>query len=154
MNTRVAAGGTLIRRYVLALPPTGAGIEAAVSAASVPPLSGGPGSHCSEAAAHALTVADSVAEPAVNPLMARGRTALYDRLRCAELHRWLALTFLLLVRSRDHRPGLVVTSIRMSGASVLRMTWTMAGVGDVDDRNDNPDQHDEDHLGGADRGGG
>ena len=36
----------------------------------------------------------------------------------------------------------------------LRTTWTMAGVGDVDDRNDNPDQHDKDHLGGADRGGG
>jgi len=59
---RVAAGGTLIRRYALALTPTGAGIEAAVTAASVPPLSGGPGSHGS-AAAHAFTIADSVAEP-------------------------------------------------------------------------------------------
>ena len=41
----------------LALAPTGAGIEAAVAAASVPPLSGGPGGHGSEAA-HALTIAD------------------------------------------------------------------------------------------------
>ena len=55
----MAAGGTLIRRYVLALTPAGAGIEAAVTAASVPPLSGGPGSHGSEAA-HAFTVAGSV----------------------------------------------------------------------------------------------
>ncbi len=52
------AGRTLIRRYVLALAPAGAGNEAAVTAASVPPLSGGPGSHGS-AAAHALTIADS-----------------------------------------------------------------------------------------------
>jgi hypothetical protein len=58
-GTRLAAGGTLIRRYALALPPTGAGIEAAVTAASVPRLSGGPGSHGSEAA-HTLTLADSV----------------------------------------------------------------------------------------------
>jgi len=55
----VTAGRTLIRRYVLALPPAGAGNEAAVTAASVPPLSGGPGSHGSEAT-HALTIADSV----------------------------------------------------------------------------------------------
>ena len=54
----MAAGGTLIRRY--ALTPAGAGIEAAVTAASVPPLSGGPGIHGSTAAAHAFTVADSV----------------------------------------------------------------------------------------------
>ena len=67
METRVAAGGTLIRRYALALAPTGAGIEAAVTAASVPPLSGGPGSHGS-GAAHASTIADSVAEPAASPL--------------------------------------------------------------------------------------
>ena len=65
MDTRVAAGGTPIRRYALALTPAGAGIEAAVTAASVPPLSGGPGSHGS-AAAHALTIADSVAEPAAS----------------------------------------------------------------------------------------
>jgi len=52
----VAAGGTPIRRYVLALTPAGAGIEAAVAAASVPPLGGGTGSHGSEAA-HAFTVA-------------------------------------------------------------------------------------------------
>jgi len=57
-DTRVTAGRTLIRRYVLALPPAGAGNEAAVTAASVPPLSGGPGSH-GGAAAHALTIADS-----------------------------------------------------------------------------------------------
>ena len=66
---RVAAGGTLIRRYALALTQTGAGIEAAVTAASVPPLSGGPGSHGSEAA-HAFTIADSVAEPAASRLRA------------------------------------------------------------------------------------
>jgi hypothetical protein len=59
MDTRVAAGGTLIRRYVLALTPAGAGIEAAVTAASVPPLTGGPDIHGS-AAAHVFTVADSV----------------------------------------------------------------------------------------------
>jgi hypothetical protein len=47
---RVAAGGTLIRRYALALTPAGAGIEAAVTAASVPPLGGGPCSHGSGAA--------------------------------------------------------------------------------------------------------
>jgi len=56
MGTRVAAAGTPIRRYVLALTPAGAGIEAAVAAASVPPLGGGTGSHGSEAA-HAFTVA-------------------------------------------------------------------------------------------------
>jgi hypothetical protein len=56
MDTQVAAGGTLIRRYALALTPTGAGIEAAVTAAPVPPLGGGPGSHGS-AAAHAFTIA-------------------------------------------------------------------------------------------------
>jgi hypothetical protein len=50
------AGGTLIRRYALALTPAGSGIKAAVAAASVPPLSGGPGSHSSEAA-HAFTIA-------------------------------------------------------------------------------------------------
>ena len=54
MDRRVAADGTLIRR---ALAPTGAGIEAAVAAASVPPLSGGPGGHGS-GAAHAFTIAD------------------------------------------------------------------------------------------------
>ena len=57
-ETRVTADRTLIRRYVLALPPAGAGNEAAVTAASVPPLSGGPGSHGS-AAAHAITIARS-----------------------------------------------------------------------------------------------
>jgi hypothetical protein len=67
----VAAGGTLIRRYALALTPAGAGIEAAVTAASVPPLSGGPGNHGSEAA-HAFTIADS-AEPAASPSRAGGR---------------------------------------------------------------------------------
>jgi hypothetical protein len=72
MDTRVAAGGTLIRRYALAPTPAGAGIEAAVTAASVPPLSGGPGSHGSEAA-HAFTIADSVAEPAASPLRLRRR---------------------------------------------------------------------------------
>ena len=59
MGTRVAAGGTLIWRYALALALAGAGIEAAVAAASVPPLSGGPDIHGSEAAAHAFTVAGS-----------------------------------------------------------------------------------------------
>ena len=59
MGMRVAAGGTLIRRYALALTLAGAGIEAAVAAASVPPLSGGTGSHGS-AAAHVFTLAGSV----------------------------------------------------------------------------------------------
>src|SRR2546423_4615147 len=36
--------------------PAGSGIKAAVAAASVPPLSGGPGSHSSEAA-HTFTIA-------------------------------------------------------------------------------------------------
>src|ERR1700728_4206302 len=58
-DTGVTAGRTLIRRYVLALPPRGAGNEAVVTAASVPPLSGGPGGHGSAAAAHAFTIADS-----------------------------------------------------------------------------------------------
>lgn len=70
MDTRVAAGGTPIRRYALALTPTGAGIEAAVTAASVPPLSGGPGNHGSEAA-HAFTIADSVGGTGSQP--AEGR---------------------------------------------------------------------------------
>ena len=55
----MTADRTLIRRYVLALAPAGAGDEAAVTAALVPPLSGGPGSH-GGAAAHAFTIADSV----------------------------------------------------------------------------------------------
>jgi hypothetical protein len=42
MDMRAAAGGTLIWRYAQALAPAGAGIEAAVTAASVPPLSGDP----------------------------------------------------------------------------------------------------------------
>jgi hypothetical protein len=62
MDTRVAAGGTLIRRYVLALTPAGAGIEAAVTAASVPPLSGGTGIHGS-AAAHLLILGGGVSQP-------------------------------------------------------------------------------------------
>jgi hypothetical protein len=70
MNTRAAVGGTLIRRYTLAPAPAGAGIEAAITAASVPPLSGGPGSHGSHAA-HAFTITDSVAEPAASPLRLR-----------------------------------------------------------------------------------
>src|ERR1700761_4498139 len=57
-NTRVTAGRTLIRRHVLAVRPEGAGDEAAVTAASVPPLSGGSGRHGSETA-HAVTVAGS-----------------------------------------------------------------------------------------------
>jgi hypothetical protein len=59
-DTRVTAGRALIRRYVLALPPPGAGNEAGVPAASVPPLSGSPDVHGSAAAAHAFTLADSV----------------------------------------------------------------------------------------------
>ena len=55
----MTADRTLIWRYVLALTPAGAGNEAAVTAASVPPLSGGPGKHGSETA-HAFTVAGSV----------------------------------------------------------------------------------------------
>ena len=60
-NMRVAAGRTLIRRYALALTPAGAGNEAAVTATAVPPLSGGPGEHGSEAT-HALIITDSVGE--------------------------------------------------------------------------------------------
>ena len=45
----MAAGRTLIRRYALALTPAGVGNEAAVTATAVPPLSGGPGEHGSEA---------------------------------------------------------------------------------------------------------
>ena len=70
MGTRVAVGGTLIRRYALALTPAGAGIEAAVAAASVPPLSGGTGSHGSEAA-HAFTIVRSVGGSGSQP--AEGR---------------------------------------------------------------------------------
>src|SRR5712664_1515756 len=70
MDTRGAAGGTLIRRYALAPAPTGAGIEAAVTAASVPPLSGGPDNHGSEAA-HAFTIAGSVGGTGSQP--AEGR---------------------------------------------------------------------------------
>jgi hypothetical protein len=66
MDTRLAASGTLIRRYALVLNPAGAGVEATDTAASVPPLSGGPGNHGSEAR-HAFTIADSVAEPAASP---------------------------------------------------------------------------------------
>ncbi len=42
---------------------------------------------------------------------------------------------------------------RLDRSRPLRTTWTAAGVGDVDDRNRDPDQHDKDHLGGTDRGG-
>jgi hypothetical protein len=70
MDARVAAGGTLIRRYALALTPAGADIEAAVTAASAP-LSGGPGNHGSETA-HAFTIADNVggtgSQPAEGPI--------------------------------------------------------------------------------------
>jgi hypothetical protein len=55
----VTAGRTLIRRYALVLIPAGAGNEAAVTATSVPPLSGGTGEHGSEAT-HVFTIADSV----------------------------------------------------------------------------------------------
>ena len=48
-NTRVTAGRILIRRYVLVLTPPGAANEAAVTATSVPPLSGGPDIHRSAA---------------------------------------------------------------------------------------------------------
>jgi hypothetical protein len=69
----VAAGGTLIPAVRLALTPTGAGIEAAITAASAPPLSGGPDNHDSEAT-HAFTIADSVgrtgSQPAEGPLSA------------------------------------------------------------------------------------
>jgi hypothetical protein len=55
----VTAGRTLVRRYALALPPGGAGNEAAITTTAVPPLSGGPATHGSEAT-HAVTIADSV----------------------------------------------------------------------------------------------
>jgi hypothetical protein len=70
MDTRVAAGGTPIRRYALALTPAGAGVEAAVTAASVPPLSGGPDIRGS-AAAHAFTIADSVGGTGSQPVEGR-----------------------------------------------------------------------------------
>ena len=70
----MAAGGTLIRRYALALTPAGAGIEAAVTAASVPPLSGGPDNHGSEAA-HAFTIADSVGGTGSQPADGRLSTS-------------------------------------------------------------------------------
>jgi diamine N-acetyltransferase len=54
----MATGRTLIRRYALALTPAGVGNEAAVMATAIPPLSGGPGEHDSEAT-HALTIANS-----------------------------------------------------------------------------------------------
>ena len=50
-------------------------------------------------------------------------------------------------------PGISVAVTRARGDNSLRTTWTAAGVGDVDDRNDDPDQHDKDHLGGTDRSG-
>ena len=59
-----------------------------------------------------------------------------------------AMSGRLRVRLEDHCPGLPMMSVVF-----LRTTWTTAGVGDVDDRNDNPDQHDKDDLGGADRSG-
>jgi hypothetical protein len=52
-DIRVTADRTLIRRYVLALIRNGTANEAAVTATSVPPLSGGPDIHCS-AAIHEL----------------------------------------------------------------------------------------------------
>jgi hypothetical protein len=52
-KARVTAGRALIRRYVLALTRQGTANEAAVTAASVPPLSGGTDIHCS-AATHEL----------------------------------------------------------------------------------------------------
>jgi hypothetical protein len=62
----VTAGRTLVRRYALALTPAGAGNEAAVTATAVPPLSGGPGNHGSEAT-HAFTVAGSVGGVGIRP---------------------------------------------------------------------------------------
>ncbi len=54
----MTAGRTLVRRYALALTPGGAGNEAAITTTAVPPLSGGPGTHGSEAT-HAVTIADN-----------------------------------------------------------------------------------------------
>jgi hypothetical protein len=68
----VTADRTLIRRYVLALTPTGAGNEAAVTAASVPPLRGGPGEHGSEAG-HAFTIPAASAGPVASALRAGHR---------------------------------------------------------------------------------
>src|SRR4030081_2626543 len=92
MDTRVAAGGTLIRRYALALTPAGAGIEAAVAAASVPPLGGGPDGHGSAAAhpfphgrqRHSVT-RDMLAphSPVLSPARrAPGRAAVPAKTRC------------------------------------------------------------------------
>src|SRR5450755_1772521 len=65
---RVAAGRTLIRRYALALTPSGAGNEAAVTATAVPPLSGGPGNHGSEAT-HPLIIGGAVSRPRRGPVI-------------------------------------------------------------------------------------
>jgi hypothetical protein len=54
----VTAGRTLVRRHALALTPGWAGNEAAVTTTAIPPLSGGPGTHGSEAT-HAATIADN-----------------------------------------------------------------------------------------------
>jgi hypothetical protein len=59
----VAADRTLIGRYVLALPRAGAGDEAAVTATSAPPLSGGPGGHGSEAT-HGFMIAETASAAA------------------------------------------------------------------------------------------
>jgi hypothetical protein len=75
----VTAGRAPIWRYAL-LPPAGAGNEAAVTAASVPPLSGGPDSHGS-AAAHAFTIADSAAAICAMTPETEKRTASVDSRR-------------------------------------------------------------------------
>ena len=112
MGTRVAAGGTLIRRYLLALTPTGAGVEAALTAASVPPLSGGTGSHGS-GAAHAFTIADSVAEPAARPPSAGCRPI------------WLVvsvhLTHLAILQSNDYGMRVVMALHQARSTRLVRM---------------------------------
>jgi hypothetical protein len=60
--------------------PAGAGNEAAVTAASVPPLSGGPGSHGS-AAAHAFTIAGSADGDLCPRRWLMPKEKLLDRLR-------------------------------------------------------------------------
>jgi hypothetical protein len=125
MDTREAAGWTLIRRYALALTPEGAGIEAAVTAASAPPLSGGPDNHGSKTA-HRFTIADSVGGSRIRQDLPAGNES--DRLSMGVLPEDgedLAFTIIGLPgpgRRHGSRGGPVtwITDWTMTGAGV---TW-------------------------------
>jgi hypothetical protein len=90
--------------------PAGAGIEAAGTAASVPPLSGGPDIHGS-AAAHTFTIADSVA--GTGPQPAEGRLS-------ANLARCLRSSSTGQVARVHHRPVPAVTQplVQLAGLSL------------------------------------